>query len=301
MKNDANIHFVLRRLCIFLPRFVISSRIHHGNSRMKNRLTTIATPDFYVTVPPWLGKLHGIPYKPLTACEKRVVLDSPVHLFPRRALITAILILSGLFILTLGVMPWDLALSTSTLKLRIPGDLRRLLQFGEVFAHSLGCTVIFGSLLWIDVKNRSKLWRAAAFVVVCAVTANAAKYMIPRYRPYTYKELFPDSSWETFGSPLTQSWFDESLRSFPSGHAATAAAMAIGLSYVYPKGRWLFLSLALLAIAQRLFAAAHYASDLFGGITITIAILFAWIWLGSRTPRKQLASGVASASQDAGA
>lgn len=229
------------------------------------------------------------------------MLDRPVPWYPRRALITAILILSGLFILTFGVMPWDVALSTSTVKLRIPGDLRRLLQFGEVFAHSLGCTVILGSLLWIDVKNRAKLWRAVAFVVVCAVAANAAKYVIPRHRPYTYKELFPDSSWETFGSPLTKSWFDESLRSFPSGHAATAAAMAIGLSYVYPKGRWLFLSLALLAIAQRLFAAAHYASDLLAGVMITFSILFAWLWLGSRTQREQIASGVASETRDAGA
>ena len=182
-------------------------------------------------------------------------------------------------------MPWDVALSLSAYKVKMPGDLRRLMQFGEAFAHSLGCFVILGCLLWIDIKNRSKLWRAIAFVIICSATANAAKYVIPRYRPYTFAGSFPESSWETFDSPFTKSWFDETVRSFPSGHSATAAAMAIGLSYVYPRGRWLFLSLATLAIAQRLFSAAHYASDLAAGFTITCSLAMAWIWLASRQYR----------------
>jgi membrane-associated phospholipid phosphatase len=210
------------------------------------------------------------------------VLDTPIHHYPRRALITAILVLAGLFLLTFGVMPWDMSLSGSALKWKMPGDLRRMMQFGEAFAHTLGCLVILGSLLWIDIKNRTKLWRTTAFVMICAATANAAKYLIPRTRPYIYEEVFPKTSWETFSSPLTKSWFDETVRSFPSGHSATAVAMAIGLSYVYPRGRWLFMSLALLAIAQRLFSAAHYASDLVAGATITCAVTFAWIWLASR-------------------
>jgi membrane-associated phospholipid phosphatase len=214
------------------------------------------------------------------------VLDHPVHQYPRRSLITALLILGGLLILTIGTMPWDLRVSFNALKIRIPGDLRRLVQFGEVFAHSAGCVVILGSLLWIDVKNRPKLWKAVAFVALCATIANAAKYFIPRSRPNSYKEfvdhLFPKTSWETFGSPLTESWFDEALRSFPSGHSATALAMAIGLTYVYPRGRWVFLTLAVLAMLQRLFSGAHYASDILAGVTITVAIAFSWMWLASR-------------------
>lgn len=214
------------------------------------------------------------------------MLEHPVHKYPRRSLITALLILASLLILTLGVMPWDLRVSMNALKLRIPGDLRRLVQFGEVFAHSAGCIVILGSLLWIDVKNRAKLWKAIAFVALCAIVANAAKYFIPRNRPHSYKEMFdytfPPSSWDTFGSPLTKSWFDEALRSFPSGHSATAVAMAIGLTYVYPRGRWVFLTLAVLAMLQRLFSGAHYASDILAGVTITVALAFSWMWLTSR-------------------
>lgn len=210
------------------------------------------------------------------------MLEASTERGSRRALTTAILMLAGLFIAMCGVMPWDLTLSMTALRMKIPGDLRRLLQFAEVFAHTLGCAAILGSLVWIDVKNRSKLVRAAAFVCLCGSIANLAKYMIPRTRPYIYEEFLPSTSWETFGSPFTRSWFDESIRSFPSGHSATAAAMAIGLSYAYPRGKWMFLSLALLAIAQRLFSAAHYASDLVAGFTITTAIACAWIWLANR-------------------
>jgi membrane-associated phospholipid phosphatase len=203
-------------------------------------------------------------------------------------LITAILFLAGLFLLTFGAMPWDLFLSTKAFRVKIPGDLRRLLQFGEVFAHSFGCVAILGSLLWIDVKNRPKLWNASAFILICGTLANLAKYLIPRHRPYTYDEFFPSTTWETFGSPFSRSWFDESIRSFPSGHSATAVAMAIGLTYVYPRGRWVFLSLALLATLQRLFSGAHYASDILAGVLITCFLACAWIWLANRPHRRAL-------------
>lgn len=207
------------------------------------------------------------------------VLDLPVDRNPRRALITALLVLGGLLILTAGTIPWDIQVSSKAFSSRVPGDIRRLVQFAEVFAHSAGCTVILGTLLWIDVPNRKKLLQATLFIALCAIVSNAAKYVIPRSRPYTYDELLPSSSWETFGSPLTESWFDEAIRSFPSGHSATAVAMAIGLSFVYPRGKVLFFAMAALAAAQRLFSGAHFLSDIFAGITISFFLAAGWIWL----------------------
>jgi membrane-associated phospholipid phosphatase len=128
---------------------------------------------------------------------------------------------------------------------------------------------------------------ATGFVILSAVVANAAKYIIPRHRPHTLDDLWPSSTWETFGSPFTKSWFDESVRSFPSGHTATAVAMAIGLSYVYPRGRAVFFFMAILASLQRLFSGAHFASDILTGLTITLALGIAWLWLASRKPARQ--------------
>jgi membrane-associated phospholipid phosphatase len=146
--------------------------------------------------------------------------------------------------------------------------------------------------LWVDQRNRRKLWEAALFVLTCGILANLAKYLIPRRRPNTYDledwswlnpERDPEvpfaSSWDGWGVPLTESWFNESIRSFPSGHTATAVAMAIGLTYVYPRGKHLFLFMASVAAFQRLVAGAHYLSDIMVSIPLTLLVALAWTFL----------------------
>jgi membrane-associated phospholipid phosphatase len=189
-------------------------------------------------------------------------------------------------------MPWDLQISQWVRTKRIPGDLRRFIFLMEIFAHTLGCVMILSTLLWVDQRNRRKLWEAALFVLTCGILANLAKYLIPRRRPNTYDledwswlnpERDPEvpfaSSWDAWGVPLTESWFNESIRSFPSGHTATAIAMAIGLTYVYPRGKHLFLFMASVAAFQRLVAGAHYLSDIMVSIPLTLLVALAWTFL----------------------
>lgn len=189
-------------------------------------------------------------------------------------------------------MPWDLQISQWVRTKRIPGDLRRFIFLMEIFAHTLGCVMILSTLLWVDQRNRRKLWEAALFVLTCGILANLAKYLIPRRRPNTYDledwswlnpERDPEvpfaSSWDAWGVPLTESWFNESIRSFPSGHTATAVAMAIGLTYVYPRGKHLFLFMASVAAFQRLVAGAHYLSDIMVSIPLTLLVALAWTFL----------------------
>ena len=56
--------------------------------------------------------------------------------------------------------------------------------------------------------------------------------------------------------------------SFPSGHAATAWGLSIGLAWVFPKGRWLFFSLAAMASFQRVASFSHWPSDVLMGTAI---------------------------------
>ncbi len=177
---------------------------------------------------------------------------------------------------------WDLEISRFVQKVKIPGDFRKAISLSESFAHSSGGIVIFVTLLWIDFKNRKKLWQAAIFTLVCGLTSNAAKLMVPRYRPHSLdmSEIEIASSWQTWGVPWTGSWFEEQLRSFPSGHSATAVAFAIGLTQVYPRGKWIFASLAVLACFQRLESSAHFLSDIMGGIVISL-VLSLWYWKDS--------------------
>ena len=52
-----------------------------------------------------------------------------------------------------------------------------------------------------------------------------------------------------------------SASGIPSGHTATAFGLAVGLGRIYPQGRWLFFSFAMLAALQRVDVDAHYLSD----------------------------------------
>ena len=179
----------------------------------------------------------------------------------------------------LACTAWDVEISQFFTGIKVPGDLRKAISLSETFAHTSGTLVIFATLLWIDLKNRPKLYRAAIFTLICGVAANAAKIMIPRYRPHSLDESEIEivSSWQTWGIPWTGSWSEEQLRSFPSGHSATAVAMAIGLAHVYPRGKWIFASLAVFACFQRLESSAHFLSDIMAGVAITMMISI-WYW-----------------------
>lgn len=60
--------------------------------------------------------------------------------------------------------------------------------------------------------------------------------------------------------------------SFPSGHAASAAAAAIALSVFHPDLLPLWLGLALLMAASRVYVGVHYPSDAAAGIAIGIVL-----------------------------
>jgi len=179
----------------------------------------------------------------------------------------------------LGCQYWDLEISQSVQKIKIPGDFRKAIGLTEAFGHSSGGIVIFSTLLWIDIKNRLQLWRAVLFTLICGLAANAAKLFVPRVRPHSLDQAEYEiaSGWQTWGVPWTGSWFEEQFRSFPSGHSATAVALAIGLTHVYPRGKWIFATIAAFACFQRLESSAHFLSDIMGGVVITM-MLSIWYW-----------------------
>jgi membrane-associated phospholipid phosphatase len=175
-------------------------------------------------------------------------------------------------LLALIAIPWDLEISHLARGLDLPGDVRKFVQLSEAFAHGATCALLLGTLLWIDIENRRKLWAASCVTLVCGVTANLAKYIVPRRRPHAIDPSSHLSVWDTWGVPWTDSWWNEEIRSFPSGHTATAIALAISLSFVYPKGRWIFGTIAGFAAFQRLFSGAHFASDILASASFTFAI-----------------------------
>ncbi len=78
--------------------------------------------------------------------------------------------------------------------------------------------------------------------------------------------------------------FRADYHSFPSGHAATAASVAMALAYLRPDLRWLAFGCALPVILSRVIINAHFLADIMGGSAI--AIFTTWMlreWFASRT------------------
>ena len=116
-----------------------------------------------------------------------------------------------------------------------------------------------------------KAWRWAAATFAAGMSANVVKLGVARVRPHAVAEKMGTdlgsfaSAADTFGPFFPPLGASSAWQSFPSGHAATAAGLAIALSWLYPHARWAFFALAALACFQRLASHAHYLSDVCWG------------------------------------
>jgi membrane-associated phospholipid phosphatase len=153
----------------------------------------------------------------------------------------------------------------------LPGDLRKLLDLSEIFGHGLGIALICLTICVLDRARRRCLPRLLACAIGAGLLADLVKLTIARTRPRVFD--LP-TVWESFRGAfpsLTIDWhtmWDSNLQSFPSGHTAAAVGLAIGMSYLYPHGRWLFTFFAVLAAMQRISSSAHFLSDTLGGAAV---------------------------------
>lgn len=181
----------------------------------------------------------------------------------------------------------------------LPFEARALLSLAEVFGHGMGAAGILVTVFVLDVARRRRLPRVVFCVVASGLLADLVKLVFGRTRP---RAVIVDHVWSSFIG-----WFPQfchsgtpdlvhghgNLQSFPSGHAAVATALAIGLSALYPRGRWLFASFATLAVLQRVEALAHYLSDTMAGAALAClvcGICFDPRLLGGRFDRREAIS-----------
>jgi membrane-associated phospholipid phosphatase len=158
--------------------------------------------------------------------------------------------------------------------LRLSGDLSRLIRLSEVFAWGGSVALIVAVAAVLDRRG----WRIGLVLGIASLgsglAADGVKLLVARTRPAataleattasgTFVRWFPGATHTTL-----ESQFGHGQQSFPSGHAATAIGLAVGLAALYPRARWLFFVLAALACFQRLHAQAHYPSDVLAGAAI---------------------------------
>jgi membrane-associated phospholipid phosphatase len=133
------------------------------------------------------------------------------------------------------------------------------------------------------------LWRlgtkASVAVAASGLLNVLFKFLLGRPRPrmhYFAHNLGYD--WETFltffnfklGKAYYLPWmgpsFNADFSSFPSGHAMTSFALAVVLARALPKQRVLFYGLAVYIAAFRVVGSSHFASDIYGGALLGLAV-----------------------------
>lgn len=176
------------------------------------------------------------------------------------------LIIAGGAILAtlLSVVFLDRHVGVLALESKMPGDIRAFFQCMSFFGHGTGC-LIAASLIWtLDRSNKKAIPLIVGSVLLSGAISTAIKVIVHRPRPFVDPASLGD------GITLNEAVFHNYLQSFPSGHTATAFALAMALSLLYRNGKPLFFLFAGLVGLQRVLSQNHFPSDVIAGALIGV-------------------------------
>ena len=153
----------------------------------------------------------------------------------------------------------------------LSGDLRRVMNLSEIFAHGFGILICV-SLVWtLGPHLRKFLPRLLCIAILPGLAVQLIKLYIVRRRPSYFKRNFADYVNDTWLG-LDTANTEYLTQSFPSAHTATAFGLAIAMSWILPRGKVVFFAFAVLASFQRIIAGAHWLSDVFAGVVIAFVV-----------------------------
>jgi membrane-associated phospholipid phosphatase len=185
----------------------------------------------------------------------------------------------GLLALGLLLSYFDVKIVAASDLKEWPGDLRRIFKLSEIFAHGFGVTIITFAIWNLSPEKRRHIPRLISCAAFPPITAHLIKLVVARKRPTSFLShdlipTWPETSSETWiGWGHDVAWNTEYItQSFPSAHAALVCGLAIGLSFLFPKGRPLFVTLAIVASIQRILFLAHWPSDVAIGTALGFLI-----------------------------
>ncbi len=157
----------------------------------------------------------------------------------------------------------------------LPGDLRRIVHLSEIFGHGYGVALMVLATWILAPHVRRSFPRFLAIAIIPGAIAQLTKLFVIRNRPAAFLNDQTATSADLALRWADQTWNVEYLtQSFPSGHTASAFGVALGLAWLFPRGRFFFLFLASMAGFQRVADNAHWPSDVLAGAAISFLCAF---------------------------
>ena len=158
--------------------------------------------------------------------------------------------------------------------LRIP-EGRRWLRLGTLVVAHLGdsplwAAILVGAYAWGGSGLRAVAVRTAAAVLTVGILVAVVKRLVRRPRPDGHGFALYSRSMDRY--------------SFPSGHAARVAAVAVVVGAAYPCVALAVAACALGVAAARVALGVHYAGDALGGLLLGALVAAAWVVGVQRLP-----------------
>ncbi|HTH96237.1 MAG TPA: phosphatase PAP2 family protein [Stellaceae bacterium] len=163
---------------------------------------------------------------------------------------------------------------------------------------TIACLIVANAPRMADTRERWIAWaHVPGYLFLCValsgIVADIVKVLVGRTRP---KILFHDAqfTWAPFsGGGLA--WHADHW-SFPSGHSATVASMAMGLALLWPRHVVAYWMLAGLVIYSRVALTQHYVSDVIAGtwLGVVTSLYLAGVFRRSGRPLADVVAGVAA-------
>ncbi len=152
---------------------------------------------------------------------------------------------------------------------------------------ALDVAVALGIGLAAREAGGSRAWRrgigGGAAVAAAGLLDQLVKNVLCRARPNAADAGAFFSGFPCFPAPYA-------LASFPSGHAATAFALAAVLSRWYPRWSGVWLGLAVAVGWSRIVLGSHFPSDVLGGAVLGVAVALTfvrwWPRIGGNPPER---------------
>jgi membrane-associated phospholipid phosphatase len=184
----------------------------------------------------------------------------------------------GLIAMGMVALSIDCPLAQWCLAGKCPTSLENLFSTLEPFGNGIGVGIIGIAIFFLDPARRWALPRVLGCAYSAGLAANGLKLLLARTRPHSFD--FHGGVFNTFVGWLPLTSAGSMGQSFPSGHTTTAVALAAGLVWLYPRGWWLFPTMAVMVGCHRIQTGAHFTSDVLWGAALGSLIALCFLKIG---------------------